>query len=65
MHADDRETHEKVINITEMGVTGGLQIKALQRDHHLPVRMTGILVKNKKEIVINSSTRMILREFAD
>lgn len=65
MHTDDRETHEKFINIIEIGVTGGLQIKALQRDHHIPVRMIGILVNNKKEIVINSSARMILREFAD
>lgn len=64
MHADDRETHEKVI-ISEIGVRGGLQIKALQRDHHIPVRMIGILVNNKEEIVINSSTWMILREFAD
>lgn len=65
MHADDRKTHEKVIIIIEIGVRGGLQIKALQRGHHIPVRMIGILVNNKKEIVINSSTRMILREFAD
>lgn len=64
VHAHDREAHEKVINIIEIGARGGLQIKALQTDHHIPVRMIGILVNNKKEIVVNFSTWMILRKFA-